>query len=476
MNILHVPKHIRIVILYVIIGGLWVLIADYAIIKYTKNPEWIIKLEEYRGLAFIAITAVVLYFERKHADETQKKAEERFRMMADFTYDWEYWLGPDGRFVYISPSCERITGYRADEFLADPELMQRIIHVDDRKIISEHIQKEPKGEETASIEFRILTRNGEERWLRHVCQGVYDKHRNSLGTRASNRDNTERKKFEELERMQIEKMAQADKMVTLGTLVSGVAHEINNPTNFITLNTPIIREVWQGIRPLLDEYYRTEGDFSVGRFQYSVLRERMDQLLEGIAEGAERITRIVANLKDFARPDPSDMNQEVNINQVIQDAVALLGNPIEKHTRHFQVNYDETIPGIIGSSQKLEQVMINLIQNALESLANVKQGVYVSSRYDAKNQIICVEVKDEGCGIDEDILPRILDPFFTTKRTSGGTGLGLPIAGRIVKDHNGELTFSSEVGTGTVAKIILPGKETKSHKVNNPFVNTTSSR
>ena len=295
----------------------------------------------------------LLYLERKHADETQKKAEERFRTMADFTYDWEYWVGPDRRFIYVSPSCERITGYRADEFMADPELAQRIIHPDDYKIVSEHIHNEPQGEETSSIEFRIITKNGEERWLGHVCQRVYDKQGNPLGIRASNRDITERKKFEELERMHIEKMAQADKMVTLGTLVSGVAHEINNPTNFITLNTPILREAWHGTRPLLDEYYHTEGDFSVGRFPYSTLRERMDQLLDGVAEGAERITRIVANLKDFARPDPSDMHQEVDINQVIQDAITLLRNPIEKRTRHFHVNYDETIPAYYRKFTKI---------------------------------------------------------------------------------------------------------------------------
>ena len=459
MNIVHFPKHIRVVVLYIIIGGLWVLIADYAIMTLTKNPEWIIKLKQYRGFAFIAITAVVLYFERKHADETLKNNEERFRIMADFTYDWEYWVGPDGRFVYVSPSCERITGYHAAEFVKDPDLAKRIVHPDDYNIVSEHIHNELQGRGTALIEFRIITRSGEERWLGHVCQRVYDKQGNLLGIRASNRDITKRKKAEELERMQLEKMAHADKMVTLGTLVSGVAHEINNPTNFITLNTPILREFWHGTRPILDEYYQKEGDFSIGRFHYSTLQERMDQLLDGVAEGAERIKRIVANLKDFARPDPSDMNQEVDINRVIQNAVALLKNPIEKRTGHFHMSYDDAIPIIIGSSQKLEQVMINLIQNSLESLTDGEQGVFVSSMYDKKSNAILIEVKDEGCGIAEEILPRILDPFFTTKRTSGGTGLGLPIVARIVKDHGGELTFSSEAGTGTITTISLPGKE-----------------
>jgi C4-dicarboxylate-specific signal transduction histidine kinase len=185
----------------------------------------------------------------------------------------------------------------------------------------------------------------------------------------------------------------------------------------------------------------------------------MDQLLEGVAEGAERITRIVAHLKDFARPDPSDMHQAVEINRVIHDAITLLRNPIEKRTKHFHVRCDETIPALLGSSQKLEQVMINLIQNSLEALADESRAVSVSSRYDETQHTIVIEVKDEGCGIAEELLPRILDPFFTTKRTSGGTGLGLPIVARIVKDHGGKLTFSSEVGTGTVANIVFPVPE-----------------
>jgi len=341
MKILHVPKHIRIVVLYIVAAGLWILITDHAIVRFTVNPGWLVTIEEYKDLAFMAITTILLYVERKRSDKTQRKMEE-------------------------------------------------------------------------------------------------------------------------LERIQLEKMAHADKMITLGTLVSGVAHEINNPTNFITLNTPILREAWHGIRPVLDGYYKAEGDFPVGRFQYSALRERMDQLLDGVAEGAERIKRIVSSLKDFARPDPSDMNQAVEMNRVVQDAVALLKNPIEKQTRHFQVRYDETIPTIIGSSQKLEQVMINLIQNSLEALTDMEQGVFVSSLFDEHAKTIVIEVRDEGRGIGEDILSRIVDPFFTTKRTSGGTGLGLSIAARIVKDHGGELTFASIVGTGTTAKMTLPIKAKKS--------------
>ncbi len=335
MNSRALPKHIRIVVLYVVIGGLWFFIIDHFILRFTRDPEWIILIEEYKELTFIAITALLLYIERKRTDKMQRRADKR-------------------------------------------------------------------------------------------------------------------------EKKQLEKMAQADKMITLGTLVSGVAHEINNPTNFITLNTPILKEAWQGTRPVLDEHYHAHGDFSVGRFYYSELREWMDQLFDGVSEGAERITRIVASLKDFARPDPSDMNQEADINHVIHEAVTLLKNPIEKHTARFEVQCEQPLPPITGSVQKLEQVLINLIQNSLDSLTDRQQRVRVTSSYDRSHEMILVEVKDEGGGIEPEIMSRIKDPFFTTKRLSGGTGLGLSIASRMVKEHGGTLNISSEPGEGTTATLVLP--------------------
>jgi two-component system, NtrC family, sensor kinase len=269
-------------------------------------------------------------------------------------------------------------------------------------------------------------------------------------------DITERKRMEDLERTQQEQLAQADKMITLGTLVSGVAHEINNPTNFITLNAPILREAWNGARGVLEDQFQREGDFSVGRFRYSALREKMDLLFDGISEGAKRIKNIVTDLKDFARPDPSDMNQPVDINRVIRSAVSLLQNPIQKRTDRFDLDLSDTVPPIRGSFQKLEQVMINLIQNACESLSHREKAVVVTSAFDDVGNLVIVRIRDEGTGIPPEILPRILDPFFTTKRNAGGVGLGLSISARIIKDHGGTLTFESNPGKGTTATVSLP--------------------
>jgi PAS domain S-box-containing protein len=130
-------------------------------------------------------------------DMELRRSEQRFRTVADFAYDWEYWIDASGTYVYISPSCERITGHRADEFHADPGLLEKIIHDDDRAQAVDHLRQEPVESSTLQpIEFRIITATGEERWLEHVCQSVYDSSGNYLGRRGSNRDATERKRME----------------------------------------------------------------------------------------------------------------------------------------------------------------------------------------------------------------------------------------------------------------------------------------
>jgi PAS domain S-box-containing protein len=451
----RVPKYVQIVIVYLLFGGLWMFLVDYLIIRFTENPDLRLNLENYGGLLFVAVTAVLLYYERKHAVERQQRMERRFRIMADFIYDWGYWLGTDGSFSYISPSCERITGYTVEEFSSNPDLLEAIVHPEDKEMVRLHLSGEPAGSEPTQMEFRIITKSGEVRWISHACRYVEDREGKRQGTRASNRDITDHKLYEERERLHMEELAQADKMITLGTLVSGVAHEINNPTNVISLNTPLIREMWSGSQPVLDAYHRDKGEFFVGRFRYSLLRDRMDELLDGVSEGADRIKRIVNNLKDFARPDPSTMDERVDVNRVLADTAALLSNPIKKATAHFQVRYGKDLPEITGSPQKLEQVLVNLIQNALESLPDRDGGVHVSTRHDRRRGEVIVQIKDQGRGIPADQLARITDPFYTSRRREGGSGLGLSIAERIVKDHGGTLAFSSRVGKGTTVKVIL---------------------
>lgn len=266
----------------------------------------------------------------------------------------------------------------------------------------------------------------------------------------------ERKFIEEEALAQQEQVAQAGKMIALGTLVSGVAHEINNPANFVMLNGPLLQEAWTGITPILEEYFREHGDFMAGSINYSRLRGNVTELFRGIKAGAERIRDIVKELKDFAKQDDSSLTDSIDLNETIKSAASLLQNCIRQRTQHFKVEYAKNLPQVRGSSQKIEQVMINLIQNACESLATREKRVFVRTLHDADKRQVIVEIRDEGSGVSKENMSRILDPFFTTKRDKGGTGLGLSITAKIVETHNGILHFVSESGNGTIVTVAFP--------------------
>ena len=135
--------------------------------------------------------------DRKKAEAALQASEEKFRTVADFTYDWEYWINEKGSFNYISPSCERITGYSAQEFEENPALLLNIIHPDDRTHLGKHLDEELDTSKVCHLNFRVITRTGEERWISHYCQPVYGHEKKFLGRRASNRDVTVQKKAQE---------------------------------------------------------------------------------------------------------------------------------------------------------------------------------------------------------------------------------------------------------------------------------------
>ncbi|HMK47287.1 MAG TPA: PAS domain S-box protein, partial [Methanocella sp.] len=134
--------------------------------------------------------------ERKQAEEVLHRSEERYRIVADNTYDWEFWLDTDKKFIYISPSCQRITGYAASEFIADPDLYFNIIHPADQKLFRDHNNEVYNKKTTGELEFRVIRRDGGLRWIHHLCQPVFDMQGRYLGARGSNRDSTERKNAE----------------------------------------------------------------------------------------------------------------------------------------------------------------------------------------------------------------------------------------------------------------------------------------
>ena len=253
-----------------------------------------------------------------------------------------------------------------------------------------------------------------------------------------------------------QQLIQADKMASLGILVSGVAHEINNPTGLLLLNLPLLKDTWRDSQVVLEKYYQEHGDFSLAGLKYSRLRDELPIILEEMNGGAMRIKRIVEDLKDFARHDTVENDQLVNLNTVVETAIRLVDTSIRKSTHNFVASYDSSLPELHVNAQRIEQIMINLILNACQALTNLGQKVEVVTEYVRAQKKVIIRVTDEGCGIEKENITRLTDPFFTTKREHGGTGLGLSVSAGIAKAYGGQLLFTSERGKGTEVILELP--------------------
>lgn len=251
-------------------------------------------------------------------------------------------------------------------------------------------------------------------------------------------------------------LTQADKMVSLGILVAGVAHEINNPNNAIMLNIPIIQKIMEKAIPLLDEKENTTGDFNISGMPYSDLKGEIPFLFTGVMESSNRIKAIVDGLKEYARETPHETREKIKIPRILDSCLKLLSHMTKQTVENICVDCQENIPLLTGNFQQIEQVLINLIQNACESDPGRKIKLKITAMYDSKQKRVVIKVIDNGKGISEKNLKLLTDPFFTTKRNSGGTGLGLSISAGIVKEHGGELMFESQEGAGTTAIVTLP--------------------
>lgn len=254
-------------------------------------------------------------------------------------------------------------------------------------------------------------------------------------------------------RMQ-ENAARSSRLASLGELAAGVAHEINNPNGLILLNAALLRDVFADLEPILEERYGQEGDFPLGGLGYRRLREDLPHLFRDTLDASQRIRRIVEELKNFARHDGAEGGEDIDLNACARTAARIADPVLARSTAFFSMDLAQELPPLRGNAQRLEQVVVNLLMNACQALPDRSRKIVLSTRFDGG--AVCLAVHDEGNGIPPELLPRITDPFFTTRRESGGTGLGLSISARIVKEHGGELHFDSPPGSGTTVTFRIP--------------------
>jgi PAS domain S-box-containing protein len=386
--------------------------------------------------------------------------ENRYEKLINYLTDYIYTVTiKDGIAVdtYHGPGCVSVTGYTSEDYKKDPELWYRMVHNLDRENVLKQAQLALAGEEVDALEHRIIHRDGSIRWVRNKIVVTKDGSGNPVTYDGLINNITQLKKAAAAAAIRDKQLKQADKMASLGILVAGIAHEINNPNNFILLNVQLFMKVWKDILPILEEYYKNNGDFSVAGMLFSTSKDKIGQSIDGILKGSERIKVITRNLTEYARMDSGKLNELVDLNKAVDMAVLITNNLIKKSTNNFKVEYGKNLPLVKGNLQQIEQVVINLITNACQSLKDNSAEIKVSTYYNAERNKVRIKVEDKGIGISENDLKHIMDPFFTTKRDLGGTGLGLSVSYNIVKSHGGSLILKSSPGRGTMARVSFPG-------------------
>ncbi len=249
-------------------------------------------------------------------------------------------------------------------------------------------------------------------------------------------------------------MARADKMAALGEIVAGVAHEINNPNNFITFNLPILRKCVEAVTPLLEPRLATEPDLGILGLPYAAFVDDVHELLGTMEDGSARITDIVGNLKSYVRSVEDEDRQVVQVEPSVARIMTLVGKQVRKMVKRLEVTIAEGLPPVKMNVGKIEQVLINLLLNAGQAADKEDSWVEVSAT--ATEGGVELRVEDNGAGITSKIRERIFEPFFTSKGRDQGTGLGLSIAQRIVEEHGGTISVDSTPGEGTCFIVQLP--------------------
>jgi signal transduction histidine kinase len=263
-------------------------------------------------------------------------------------------------------------------------------------------------------------------------------------------------------------LVESEKLASLGQMTAGIAHEINNPVNFVRSNVQPLKRDVDELLEIINEFKNpvdeldlpTKWDFLLKRYQeldIDYLQKEIHQLLNGIDEGSKRTADIVRSLRVFSRMD-RDVLVLADVNECILSTLMVMKNITSKEATVI-TELEPQLPQIMCFPGKLNQVLMNLISNAVHATKMENRGIndrLVTVKTVTQNDKIQIVVKDNGLGMKDEVRKKIFDPFFTTKQVGEGTGLGLSIVLGIVHEHGGEINVESEWGTGTSFIITLP--------------------
>ena len=401
------------------------------------------------------IGALTLYFNRML--QSIRKAEANFRALADNARDGILIVLEQGRIAYTNRSAEQIIGRSSSELLGGS--VESFIRLQNRRIGPQGLWKaRDEEEESKNLEANVLHEGTIGRPIEMTVSNTY--WHGSPASVVMLRDISDRRHREEEDRQYQQRMIQTDKLTTLGILAGAVAHDISNPNQVILADSRILNRAWSEIHPAVVNHISEQEQFLVAGFQQEEFVANVAGWLKNIAANSEKIDSIVKEWKSYIRNEPQVMSS-VNLSTVVRSAVELMSYHIRRATEHFSLHLENRIPNIRGNPQQLEQVVINLILNACQALPDREKAVEVRTATDAQRRLVNLTIRDQGCGISEEELLRITELMYTTKRETGGIGLGLYITDSIVKEHRGSLAFASVPGSGTEVTVSFPVEESK---------------
>ncbi|MGD8961325.1 MAG: ATP-binding protein [Desulfobacterales bacterium] len=253
-----------------------------------------------------------------------------------------------------------------------------------------------------------------------------------------------------------QQLQQAQKMETLGTLVAGVAHEINNPINLIMYNLPLIKKIWSDFLPLLIERKKDHPDQKFGGFTYDFLEDNLSQLVADMDMAANRVAKIVSDLKNFSKQSNIAEKTALQVNTAVKNALRLAQATLRNSGVKIELELDENLPEMEGNLQSIEQIILNICINAIQAIDHENGIIRIGTGFEIKNGRILIAISDNGSGISPEIVDKLFLPFVTDKQAQGGTGLGLSVTYGLVQAHGGDITFDTRQGKGTTFTIALP--------------------
>lgn len=396
--------------------------------------DYVVKSDNY----LLKLPSILISSYKKRELERQqyllKKSETKFKLLADYASDWEYWVNPQHEYVYNSPICEKITGYKHESFVENKNLLLEITLREFKEMIQYHFSLE-QFEMCSPIEFKIKSLKGEEKWISHFCRAVYDDNENYLGQRGVNRDITERKKQEEALLNALERAQESDRLKS--AFLANMSHEIRTPMNGILGFSDLLRT------PELSP-------------------EKQQKYINIIEKSGKRMLGTINNLMDISKIEARQMTvtiSEININQKLNELFNFFKPEAENKGLKLIYNEFNSSQLIVNSDElKIYSIAMNLVKNAIKftMAGSIEFGCI------QKDDMLEFYVKDTGIGIPKDRIPYIFDRFVQAdiedKFALQGSGLGLAIAKSYAEMLGGEIKVQSEQGIGTQFYFTLPNK------------------